>query len=148
MQVSPITIEAANKFVAAFHRHSRPVVGALWATSCVDDGDIVGVAIVGRPVARRLDNGTTCEVLRCCCTPDAPRNTNSFLYGAARRQAQAKGYIRVVTYTLQRESGSSLRGAGWLPFVLKPHGQWSCASRPREAQAIYEEPKIRWEAPL
>lgn len=76
-----------------------------------DSGETHGVAIVGRPVARGLDDGWTLEVTRTCT--DGTKNANSMLYGAAWRAARALGYRRLVTYTLVEESGTSLRAAGW-----------------------------------
>ncbi len=106
---------------------------------------MVGVAIVGRPVARLLDNGKTVEVLRVCVLPDAPKGACSFLYGAAKRQAQAKGYAKIITYTLESESGASLRGVGWTPNKATRGGQWNVPSRPRGTQTVCDQQKIRWE---
>lgn len=104
-----MSIQEANKVVANYHRHSRPVVGALCAVGATDGERLVGVAIIGRPIARLLQDGYTAEVTRVCVMPDAPPNTNSFLYGAAWRAARALGFRKLVTYTLQSESGASLR---------------------------------------
>lgn len=75
-------------------------------------GDLVGVATVGRPVAKAYQDGYTLEVNRTCTLDDA-RNANSMLYGAAWRAAKALGYRRLITYTQAGESGASLRAAGW-----------------------------------
>ena len=56
------------------------------------------MAIVGRPVARHLDDGWTREVDH-GCAPTAP-NACSKLYGAAWRAAKSLGYIRLITYTV------------------------------------------------
>jgi hypothetical protein len=69
------------------------------------------VAIVGRPVARRMDDGETVEINRVCT--DGTRNACSLLLGAVRRAARALGYKRVITYTLPSEGGASLRAAGY-----------------------------------
>lgn len=76
-----------------------------------DDSQLVGVATVGRPVARAYDDGLTLEVNRTCTTGEP--NVNSMLYGAAWRAAKALGYRRLITYTQAGESGVSLRAAGW-----------------------------------
>ncbi len=70
-----------------------------------------GVAIAGRPTNRNNDDGQTVEVLRVATdgTPNAP----SALLGACRQAAKAIGSARIITYTLDDETGSSLRGAGW-----------------------------------
>ncbi len=56
------------------------------------------------------------------CTPsvDAHRNTCSRIYGALCRAAAALGYLRAVTYTLEGEAASSVRGAGFEPDGLVP----------------------------
>ena len=146
MILVPCTITRAKEFVRNYHRHNKPPVGGLFAIGLKEEGSLVGVAIVGRPVARMLQDGETCEVTRLCVLPDAPRNASSKLYGAARRAAQALGYSRCITYTLQSESGASLRGAGWecKAFLLEREG-WTCPSRPRGAGTVDHTAKIRWE---
>jgi hypothetical protein len=111
LRVVPVTREQANQFVRSLHRHSRPVVGDKCAIGAVLDGRLVGVAIVGRPVAIPLDDNTSAEITRVCT--DGTHNACSFLYGAARRLAFAMGYERVLTYTLPEEGGASLRAAGF-----------------------------------
>jgi hypothetical protein len=93
---------------------------------------VVGVATVGRPVARMLDNGTTAEVTRCCVI-DAPeaRHAASKLYAMAWRIAREMGYQRLITYTLASESGTSLRAAGWRSLYETRGGSWNVPSRPR-----------------
>lgn len=80
-----IALADANDFVARLHRHHKPVVGHLFSLGAVLDGKLVGVAIVGRPVARMRDDGLTAEVTRLCT--DGTDNACSFLYGAAARAA-------------------------------------------------------------
>lgn len=145
----PVSIPEANEYVANFHRHNKPTAGGKFAIGCSDGLQLVGVAIVGRPVARMLQDGWTLEVTRTCAEPDAPRNVNSFLYGCCWRAAKALGYRRLITYTLQTESGASLRGAGWKVVAELPvRGGWK-RSEPgqiREWQPVYGQAKMRWEA--
>ena len=112
LSLCPITLCEAFLFVRRHHRHHRPPQGGLFAVACTLEGsdEVCGVAIVGRPIARRLDDGWTAEVTRCCT--DGSRNACSMLYGAAWRACRALGYRRLVTYTLPEEGGCSLRGAG------------------------------------
>lgn len=102
-----------------------------------------GVAIVGRPVARHLDNGWTAEVTRVCT--DETRNACSILYAASWRAARAMGYRRMVTYTTKAESGASLRAAGWVTIGETPAKSWNAPSRPRIDKHELQE-RIRWEA--
>lgn len=115
--------------MANLHRHHKPVTGAKFAIAVSRESKVVGVVLVGRPVARVLDNGWTLEVNRCCT--DGTRNACSKLYGAAWRAARALGYKRLITYTLQQEGGASLRGAGFKLIGEAGGGAWNTPSRPR-----------------
>jgi hypothetical protein len=128
--ITPINFDEANAFVAAHHRHHRPVVGAKFCIAVSDGNSSVrGVAIVGRPVARRLDDGWTLEVNRCCT--DGARNACSMLYGAAWRVSKGLGFSRLITYTLPEEGGASLRASGWRLVGERGGGNWNTRSRPR-----------------
>lgn len=143
----PMTLREANDFVSMYHRHSRRTTrdGGKFAIGAADLDGCWGVAIVGRPLSRLLNDGRTAEVLRCCTRPGAPLGTNSFLYGCCWRAWRAMGGGRLVTYTLKTESGASLRGAGWSVVAETRPGGWNRDARPREWRGIYEQPKLRWE---
>lgn len=143
LELTPITLAEANEFVRQHHRNHAPVVGHKFSIA-VSEGDIVrGVAIVGRPVARMLDNGWTLEVNRVCT--DGAKNACSMLYGAAWRAAKAMGYKRIVTYTLPSEGGASLKAAGWHCVGAAGGGNWNVKSRPR-IDTEHQQMKLRWEA--
>lgn len=143
--VIPMSIRDANAFVALHHRHNKPTQGGKFAIGALHNNELVGVAIVGRPVSRMLDDGMTVEVTRLCVLDGAPKNTCSFLYGRSWRIWQQMGGKRMVTYTLQTEPGSSLKGAGWkISGEVKPKG-WDRPDRQREWQEIYGQHKFRWE---
>ena len=129
MMACPITLAEANAFVEQNHRHHKKVVGHKFSIGAVKDDKIVGVVIVGRPVARGRDDGLTLEVTRLCT--DGTRNACSFLYGAAARAAFALGYKRIGTYILASEQGKSLTSAGWRMIGEVKGRSWSCQSRPR-----------------
>ncbi len=83
--------------------------------------------MVGRPVARALDDGITSEIIRTCT--DGTHNANSMLYGAAVRACKAMGYRRVITYTQEDESGASLRAAGFVRIQALPARKgWAASS--------------------
>lgn len=145
MRCVPLTLRVANEFVSQHHRHSRPTTGHKWSIGLEHDSRLVGVAIVGRPVARLLNSDTTAEVLRVCVLPDAPKGACSKLYQACWRAWREMGGLRILTYTLTRESGASLRGAGWECVAECGGGGWSRKNRKREDRQIYLEPKYRWE---
>lgn len=111
METREIPLHEANAFVIVHHRHHDAAWGHKWSLGAYKDGNLVGVAIVGRPSGRRLDDGKTLEVTRLCT--DGTRNACSFLYAAAARRARAEGYAKIITYILQSETGTSLRAAGW-----------------------------------
>lgn len=127
LELVPVSFKEACGFVADHHRHHKPPRGMKFAIGVAEDGELVGVAIVGRPVARSFDDGRTLEVSRTCTT--GTKNANSILYGAAWRAAKALGYNRLVTYTQEGESGASLRGAGWDLVAERPaRGSWADSS--------------------
>jgi hypothetical protein len=146
----PTTLREANEFVANHHRHSGRTArdGGKWACACgTEDRGMVGVAIVGNPVSASLMDGWTAEVLRVCTLPEAPKNACSMLYGAAWRAWRAMGGRRLVTYTLEAESGASLRGAGWKVVAQVKPSTWNRPNidRLRAWQPIYGQQKLRWE---
>lgn len=142
LTLCPVGLDEANAFVAAHHRHHRPVVGHKFSLGASLGDAIVGVAIVGRPVSRMRDDGVTLEVTRLCT--DGTRNACSFPYGAAARAAFALGYRRIGTYILVSEDGASLRASGWRLIGQRGGGSWSVPSRPR-VDTHPLEPKLLFE---
>jgi hypothetical protein len=127
MNLKPITFREACTFVAEHHRHHKPPRGHKFSVAVEHAGEIVGVAMAGRPVARALDDGFTLEVNRTCT--DGTRDVNSMLYGATWRAAKALGYRRLITYTQAGESGASLRAAGAVRVAdLAARGSWADCS--------------------
>jgi hypothetical protein len=119
MEIVPIEFNEACAFVKQHHRHHRAPQGHKFSIGCAHEGKIVGVAIVGRPVARMNDNGFTLEVVRLCS--DGTKNACSMLYSAAWRASKAMGYMRLITYILQSETGVSLQASGYRLVVT---GWW------------------------
>jgi hypothetical protein len=144
--VNPARVELAeaNAFVSKVHRHHGPVRGHRFSIACQKNGQVVGVAICGRPVARGIPQKTILEVLR--CATDGTRNACSYLYAKAARVATELGFVGVITYTLTAEEGASLRACGWWPEALPERDtHWNCTSRPRETtkgQGLGQ--KVRW----
>jgi hypothetical protein len=156
--VVPIIQIQAFEFVAQYHRHHNAPVGSIFQVAVKDsekteniekcgrldlfgegisvtakrkiDPKIVGVAVVGRPVARRSDDGLTLEVTRLCT--DGTKNVCSMLYAACWRASKALGYVRLITYILNTEPGTSLKASGWKLVGERGGGSWSVPSRPRE----------------
>ena len=128
LSLTPVSLSEANAFVARCHRHHKPVVGHKFSIGCMADGRLVGVAIVGRPVSRYLDNGLTLEVNRLCT--DGTKNACSFFLRCRMAAARAMGYRKIVTYILDTESGASLRAAGWKCAGLAGGKRWTGSRRP------------------
>jgi hypothetical protein len=144
LTIVPLPLDEANAFVRQHHRHHQPVVGHKFSLGVADEGGAIrGVAIVGRPVARRLDNGLTLEVNR--VATDGCPNACSALYGACRRATFALGYRRLITYILVSEPGTSLKAAGWKCLGERGGLRWTGERRP----AVDKHPaqmKLLWEA--
>lgn len=147
LRIVPVKFADACAFVSTWHRHHAQPRGHKFSVGVVDEADrLVGVAIVGRPIARLYDDGMTLEVNR--TATDGTANANSALYGAAWRAAKALGYRRLVTYTQKGETGASLRAAGWRVIAERPpRPGWNMPSRPRENRGVDHMPRMLWEAP-
>lgn len=144
LRLVPVSFADACGFVAMHHRHHQPPAGHKFSIGVALDDVLVGVAMVGRPVARAYDDGATLEVNR--TATDGTPNANSMLYGAAWRAAKALGYSRLITYTQEGESGSSLRAAGWTVVgERKARAGWSVPSRPRDDKGVDRMPRTLWE---
>lgn len=141
LHVRPVRFGQAAAFCAVYHRHLKPPVGHVFSLGVFTGRRLVGVAIVGRPVARLLDDGRTLEITRVAA--DGTRNACSALLAACRREARRRSIRRLVTYTLPSESGISLRAAGFRPDGAAGGGSWDRAGRPRTADQPLER-KLRW----
>jgi hypothetical protein len=127
LELIPVSFRRACAFIAEHHRHHKPPAGMKFCIGIASNGQLVGVATIGRPIARTYDDGRTLEVNRTCT--DETRNVNSMLYAAAWRAAKALGYRRLITYTQAGESGASLRAAGWQIIAeLPPRPSWADSS--------------------
>lgn len=143
MELRPIDIEDAKAVVRRLHRHLDPPPGAKFALAAWHEGQLVGVALVGRPVARKDDEKRDIAEVTRVATDGTP-NACSFLYARAKRAAQALGYRRVKTKTLPGESGASLRAVGATFQGESAGGSWDRANR-RRAGTAPTCPKLKWE---
>lgn len=156
IEIRPISLKEANRFIVEKHRHHDKVQGHKFSEAAYMDGELVGVAVVGRPVSRHLDDGLSLEITRLCT--DGTKNVCSALYGRCARIAKDMGYKRILTYILASEEGTSLKASGWTCDLAEAGGgDWSCASRPRETiqatlfgevQKYPTERKQRWSKEL
>lgn len=146
MQILPLTLSQANALVSTLHRHHKPCVGHRFSLGCVKDGQVVGAAICGRPVARRIDQYKTLEVSR--LVTDGTKNACSFLYSACARVAREMGFEKIQTYILASEPGTSLVAAGWVCEGEGRGGNWNVPSRAGRRTDQPMERKQRWSKTL
>lgn len=147
MKLVPITLRQSKEFVSQFHRHNVAPQGHKFSIGLKSSDTLIGVIIVGRPIARHNDDGLTAEITRCCVI-EGYKNANSMLYAAAWRAAKAMGYRRIITYTLPDESGASLRVAGFIKVRCTKFNSngWNSPSRPRAILEKYPTGiKILWQ---
>ena len=146
LRIVPVELSEANAFVALHHRHHFPTVGHRFSIGVTDtDGTLRGVAVVGRPVARLVNQRTVLEVTRLCT--DGTPNACSALYAGAARIGKAMGYERIQTYILDSETGISLRASGWDCEGVAGGGSWAI-SRPDRRIDQPISVKQRWSKPL
>jgi hypothetical protein len=159
--IVPIDFDEACAFVVAHHRNHEAPQGHKFSLALAERreiGDtrpggagygmhvdvIVGVVIVGRPVARGNQDGWTLEATR--CATDGTRNACSKLYRAAWRATHALGYRRLITYNKPEEGGASLRGAGFRVVHQTKGGNWNTPARPRvDTDQLLRGQKVLWE---
>lgn len=141
MQIIPLTLKTANEYVNKYHRHHNGTVGCKFSIGVINDnGKLIGCAICGRPVSRFYDNGLTLEINRVCT--DGTHNACSKLYGACCRIAKNMGYKKIITYTLQSESGASLRASNFICEGQAGGTHWTGVRN--KGQQIPSEMKKRW----
>lgn len=152
MIIRPISIKEADVFVSTNHRHNKAAANGKFAIGCyiilgVTNGVwfyMIGVGIGGRPRSRHLDNGVTFEVYRVCTV--GHKNATSFIYSRMKKIAQQMGYLKIITYTLQEESGSSLKAIGAeIEKRVEHTKQWNDHGKiKRNHQKVTIQLKFRW----
>ena len=142
LTIVPVTQAEAFAYIARMHRHHRAPVGSILQLAVAQGDEVVGVAVVGRPVARMSADGWTAEVTR--VATNGTRNACSKLYGAAWRAVRALGYRRLITFTLPEEGGVSLKASGWCCLGKAGGGSWSRKNRPR-VDLHPLQVKMKWE---
>lgn len=139
-KIVPITVKAARKLVASWHRHLPKLQGGLFASAVAEGGEIRGVAVAGNPCREWQGTG---KVYITRVAVDGLHNGCSMLYGSICRAAKALGYDEAWTYTLPEEPGTSLRAAGFEDMGLTDGGEHDRPSR-RRAPAVRPDRKRRW----
>ena len=147
LKLEAITFSEAKAFVTSRHEHCPGPAGWKFGIGLNNGPTLIGVAMVGRPVARMLpQDGSLFEVNRLCLDrsiPDALRwNGCSMLYGWAAKEARKRGAERIITYIRDDEPGTSLLAAGWGLERLCAGGSRTRAGRSRAEHNTV--PKQRW----
>jgi len=147
LKVVPLSLKEANEFVTKYHRHNKKCQGHKFSLGAIFKNELVGVVIVGRPVSRRLDDKLTLEINRNCVLDNAPKGTCSFLYSKAIKVWQTMGGKKIITYTLNYESGSSLKAVNFkkekIVQIFKKNTGWTTRAN-RVWQEVQKTPRIRW----
>lgn len=109
--------------------------------------EVVGVAIVGRPVSRECSDYTA-EVTRLCT--NGAHNACSFLYSACARACAAMGYTKIQTYILEHETGLTLTASGWSLEEWTRGGDWNNSAANAGTRRVDQPmgPKQRWSKKL
>lgn len=141
LRTSAIPFGQASAFCELYHRHHSAAAGHVFSLGVFAGGRLCGVAVIGRPVSRHLDNGCSLEITR--VATDGTPNACSCLLGAARREARRRGFKTIFTYTLASESGTSLRAAGFALDGQSRGGSWSRSQRARADKHPLGS-KLRW----
>lgn len=140
MDIRPVTFRQASDYINQHHRHHRATVGCKFCIGLYEGEKLIGCAVCGRPVSRYLDDGLTCEINRVCT--DGTRNACSMLYGACCRTAKAMGYRQIITYTLESESGTSLKASNFLDDGIAGGEIWT--GKRKRNNGVPQEKKRRW----
>ncbi len=146
LQLVPIIQRNARAFVALHHRHNKAPRGDIFRVAIeTADKELIGVIMVGRPVARMLDDGYTVEILRTCIKAGHYPNACSMLIGAACRAARALSFKKIITYTLSTESGTTYKACGFVKDSTVNGAEWNRPSRQREQLGLFQTMnKTRW----
>jgi len=122
MEVRPIDRDRANAAIRDHHSHHKKVRSHRYALAACEGEELLGVVIVGNPLAQALNDGRTFEVTRLCTW--GHKNAASFLLGASWRVAKAMGVRRMVSYIRSDEAGTCYRAAGWRPVAETKARNW------------------------
>lgn len=147
LRIFPVTLKQANALVDELHRHHKRVVGHRFSIGVKDENGVVhGAAIIGRPTGRKNPQYDWAEVTR--LVTDGTFNACSKLYGAAAKICKEMGFVRIQTFILESEIGTSLKAAGWEFECYSEGGNWNVPSRGGRRIDQPQERKQRWKKEL
>ena len=139
------------------HYLDNPPPGALFAVGTftlvaglfgdVGGGPLLGLCVVGRPVARMLpQDGRMGEIVRFVLVPGLPHGTASAFLRRVAEIARSRGVLTLIAYhDRTRHTGCIYRKAGFRrDGTTTPSGKgWASRSRPKSG-AYEPTPKRRW----
>lgn len=139
----PCTLDQANGLIKALHRHHDPVQGHRFSIGCMNDkGELLGAAVIGRPVGRETNQWYIAEVTR--LVSNGEKNVCTFLYSAAARACKEMGFLKIQTFILESETGFTLKLSGWCFEQTSDGGDWSGGGKRKRNRNQPEGPKQRW----
>jgi hypothetical protein len=149
--LGPYPVKYAREWICRVHRRIPELTGAMWCVGLWVDGEMRGLAVVGRPNARKLDVAARQRIPVLCvlrvAVIEGTRNGCSALYGACSKAAKAQGAEGLCTYIHDDEPGTSLRAAGWVQDAAPTSGGEHDRPSRKRKPALDAKPKWRWWAP-
>ena len=135
LRLVPVSFSAARAFIGRHHRHCGPPHAWRFGAGVMNGSALMGVVIVGNPVAPAFNGRGIVEVNRLCVRDDLDPmlrwNCCSKLYAHAAAEAERRGFNRIITYTRADEDGASLRASGWTSEGAAGGQGWHSARRAR-----------------
>lgn len=135
LRLVPITFPAAQAFIGRHHAHCNPPHAWRFGSGIANGSVLMGVATVGNPVTPALNGRGIVEVNRLCVRRDVDPmlrwNCCSMLYAHSAREAERRGFQRIITYVRDDEDGTSLKAAGWTLEGRAGGRGWHSARRAR-----------------
>ena len=151
LQIAAVSFPAARAFIAKHHRHCGPPQAWRFGASIWNGYVMMGVVTVGNPVAPAFNGRGIVEVNRLCVRRDLDPmlrwNCCSMLYAHSAREAERRGFSRIITYTRADEDGASLRAAGWVSEGAAGGRGWHSGRRSRSNRNAWVM-KQRWSRAL
>lgn len=147
LEIGEVDRASAKRFIARHHAHCRVPVTWRFHAGIYNGRTLLGVAVVGNPVAPALNGRGIVEVNRLCVRRDTAAalrwNAASMLYGWCAREAARQGWHKIISYTRADEPGTSLRAAGWKHECRVRGRGWHSSRRARSNTNSWID-KIRW----
>lgn len=148
LEIRPMRFGLVKEFIRQHHDHCAPPVTWRFGASIWNGRTLIGVVVVSRPTSPSLPQTTWLEITRLCVdrsvSPILRYKACSMLYLWAVDEANRRGgFHKIITYTMDSESGMSLRYARFTPEARTTPRSWNTKKRPRVDKTPLV-PKIRW----